>query len=507
MLTQISENRDVEMNNQEVRQHVAQWIENTLSKPSPHFNDLPPCPYSHSALLKNKVDVRYESSGRMLSTLTSIAQAWDDSHEVMIVMCDKHTISPDELAKGTTELTEIFRDHDLLVNCDHPDCVDPKFKVVSTNGKYAMGVVQRLSGFVQASRGLFKKGYYKNVSYADLAHYTSFKGNFTSGEEWVSVIPNIRFHNYQPEKNTLASEVLASLSQHPKCLPSKVNYYHEGADLYEQVCQAPEYYLTRVELSIMERNIREIASRFTEDMVLIEPGSGNGRKTHLLLENLPNLVGYIPIDIAKDQLFEVAAHIAYKYRHLEILPIHADFTQPFELPSVSGKFSRKLIYYPGSTIGNQSPQDSILFLKQLRQLCGPGDALLIGVDLKKDPALLELAYADSAGANRRFILNPLSVLKREFGMDFDISNYQHHVVFNERDSCVEISMKCLTDHALCLEGEKIEFAEDELIERAVSYKYTPDAFRRMAERAGWKTEHVWLDEQEWFSVQHLSPAE
>ena len=494
------------MNDQAVRQHVNQWIGNTLSKPSPHFNNLPPCPFSHSALMKNKVDVRYESGASMLTTLASIAQSWDDSHDVRIVMCDKHAISPDELAEGATELSKIFEDHDLLVNCDHPDCTDPKFKVVSTNGEYAMGVVQRLSGFVGASGALFKKGYYKNVDYTDLSHYTSFKGNFTSGEEWASTIPNIQFYNHHPQRSTLISDVLTGLRQFPKYLPAEINYYNEGADLFDQVCQTPEYYLTRVELSIMERYIQEITSHFADEVVLIEPGSGNSRKTQLLLDHLPGLVGYIPIDIAKEQLLGTAAQIAFKHSHLEVLPVCADFTQPLELPSVSRNYSRKLIYYPGSTIGNQSPQEAISLLEKIRQMCDPGDALLIGVDLKKDPTLLELAYADPAGANRRFILNPLSVLKQELGVDFDASKFQHHVVVNESNSCVEIYMKCLSDHVLCLGGEEIEFVEGELIERALSYKYSRNAFEEMTEQAGWKTEHVWLDEQQWFSVQYLSPA-
>ncbi len=495
------------MNDQAVRQHVEQWIQNTLKKPSPHFNDLPPCPYSHSTLAKSKLDVRYESGALLLPTLASIAQTWDDSYEVMVVMCDKNAISPDELAQGATELSKRFESLDLLVNCDHPDCADPRFQVTSTNGKYAMGAVQRLSGFVDGARPLFKKGYYRSVDFADLSHYTSFRGNFSSGEEWFSTIPNVQFHDHHSKEDEVTSEILAGLRQYPKSLPAKINYYDEGAELYEEVCETPEYYLTRVELSIMERHIREIASCFTEDVVLIEPGSGNSKKTRLLFEHLPSLVGYIPIDIAKEQLLGTAAQIACAYPQLEVQPLYADYTQPFELPEISGEFSRKLVYYPGSTIGNQSPESAVSFLKSLRQLCGPDDALLIGVDLMKDPGQLELAYDDPAGANRRFILNPLNVLKRDFGVDFDVSNYQHHVVFIEEDSCVKICMKSLSDHELHLGEEKIEISKGELIERAVSYKYTRSEFQAMATQAGWKVQRVWTDEQQWFSVQYLTPAD
>ena len=493
------------MSDQEVRQHVTQWIENTLSKPSPHFNNLPPCPYSHSALVKSKVDVRHASGAGLLPALASIAESWDDSHEVMIVMCDKTAISPNELIEGVTQLSESFKNRDLLVNCDHPDCVDTRFKVTSTNGKYAMGAVQRLGGFLDGARSLFKKGYYKNVQYADLSHYTSFQGNFDSAEEWIAHLANVQFHDRRSGEDSLLRELVDGLKHSPKALPAKINYFKEGADLYEQVCQTPEYYLTRVELSIMEQSIQEIAACFPGETVLIEPGSGNCQKTRLLFDNLPGLTAYVPIDVSKEQLLGTAAQIAYEYDHLEVLPVCADYTQCFDLP-VRAKDSRKLIYYPGSTICNQDPQSAILFLKQLRALCKPGDALLIGIDLKKHPAVLQLAYADPEGANERFIQNPLKVLRRDHGVEFDLSNYQHHVTWNEQASRVEISMRCLKDHVLSLHGEEIEFTEGELVERAVSYKYTQETFQSMVEQAGWQTEQVWADQQKWFSVNYLAPA-
>ncbi len=494
------------MSVEEVQQHVVQWIENTLSVASPHFNNLPPCPYSHGALVKDRVDVRYEPGGELLQNLAALAENWDDSQDVIVVMCDKQSISLGEVKEGVTKLAQELAPRDLLVNFDHPDCADPKYRVVSTNGKYVMVSMQRLSGFVEASRALFKKGYYKNVDYADLSHFTSFKGNFASEEEWQETMAGDHLFDYSQNKGAIVDEVLAALRAEPKSLPAKINYYHEGADLYEKVCRAEEYYLTRTEISIMDRHIHEIASCLSEDLLMIEYGSGSGRKTRILFNHLPNLIGYVPVDVSREQLIDVAAQITHKYPRLEVLPVCADYTQPFELPSPERAFSRRLLYYPGSTIGNQHPSGAVSFLRQMRRQCTQGDALLIGVDLKKDPTLLRQAYDDPGGSNREFILQPLNVLKRDFGVDFETSNYRHHVLYDEDNSCVRIYLKCLRDHMVRVNGTEIEFTEGELIERAISYKYTADEFRDMAEQAGWHAEKTWTDERKWFSVHYLSAS-
>ena len=174
------------------------------------------------------------------------------------------------------------------------------------------------------------------------------------------------------------------------------------------------------------------------------------------------------------------------------------------MPSPGRAISRKLFFYPGSTIGNQHPADAVDFLRQMRCQCEPGDALLIGVDLAKDPEPLLRAYDDPQGANREFILNPLDVLRRDFGIAFDRANYRHHVCFDEEASCVRISLRSLRDHVVRVNGTEIELVEGELIERAVSYKFEPGTFRDLAEQAGWQVEKLWTDERRWFGVHYLS---
>ena len=494
------------MSVEEVQQHVVQWIENTLSVPSPHFNNLPPCPYSHGSLVKDRVDIRHEPGEELLQKLAALGEAWDDSHDVIVVMCDKQSISLDKVKEGVSRLAQELAPRDLLVNFDHPDCTDPKYRVVSSNGKYVMVSMQRLNGFVEASRVLFKKGYYKNVDFADLSHFTSFKGNFASEEEWQETMAGGQLLDFSQESSAIVDEVLSGLQGEQKSLPAKINYFREGADLYEEVCRTKEYYLTRTEISIMERFIHEMASCLPEELLMIEYGSGSGRKTRILFDHLANLVGYVPVDVSKEQLIDVSSRIVHKYPRLEVLPVCADYTRPFELPFPKSTFSRRLFYYPGSTIGNQDPSNAVSFLRQMRGQCERGDALLIGVDLAKDPALLQQAYDDPGGANREFILHPLKVLKRDFGVDFEISNYRHHVCYDEDSSCVRIYLQCLRDHALHINGASIEFSEGELIERAVSYKYSPADFRDMAEQAGWHVEKMWTDERKWFGVHYLSAS-
>lgn len=165
------------MNIEQARQHIIDWVEYKLSVPSPQFNNFPPCPYSRNALLRNKVDIRVGDGAELLDLLASIAHTWDDSFEMIMVVCEKQTITPEALIAGTTKLNELLEPDDLMTNFDHPDSTHPRYKVISTNGKYVVGIVQRLNNFVEASKPLFAGGYFKNVADEHLTDYPSYKGN------------------------------------------------------------------------------------------------------------------------------------------------------------------------------------------------------------------------------------------------------------------------------------------------------------------------------------------
>lgn len=316
--------------------------------------------------------------------------------------------------------------------------------------------------------------------------------------------PKIKIYDFKPPITAVLDELLAGLKRTPKYLAAKFNYDKKGAMLYEKICQTTDYYLTRTEIAIMRQNMAEIVACLNDEILMIEYGSGNSLKTRLLFDHLPNLVGYVPIDISKEQLIETASKIAQDYPDLDVLPVCADFTQHFEFPVISKKFTRRLVYYPGSTIGNKYPSEAISFLKQIRQHCEPGDGLLIGVDLEKDPAILKRAYDDREGVTQQFNVNSLEYLNRELGLNFVVSQYQHYVLYNKFNFCVKIYLKSLCNQSIRVNGEVIHFAAGELIERAVAYKYSLTSFQHLIEPAGWQTEQVWTDDNQWFSVQYLT---
>lgn len=321
-------------------------------------------------------------------------------------------------------------------------------------------------------------------------------------------LTQLQLYDFAPAGLALQQEVLTGLRQTPKQLYAKFNYDEAGAKLYEQLCETPDYYVARTELAIMQHSIGAIAACLRDDILLIEYGSGNSQKTRLLFDHLPRLVAYIPIDIAKQQLLETSAAVARAYPTLEVLPVYADYEQEFVLPTPTRPVARRLIYYPGSTIGNTSPAEAIRLLQRFRCHCQPGDALLIGVDLQKDPAILMLAYNDRAGISKQFnISNVVKRFNRELGADFVISQFQHYVRYNESAARVEIYWQSLCDQTVRINGEAIHFTANELIESGVAYKYSLPAFQELAAAAGWRQEQVWTDEQQWFSVQYLVATE
>jgi dimethylhistidine N-methyltransferase len=313
----------------------------------------------------------------------------------------------------------------------------------------------------------------------------------------------IRLHNFKPGQERFRAEVLSGLSKAQKELPSKYFYDEQGSQLFERICSLDEYYIPRTETAIMEACIEEIVELLGPNVLLIEYGSGSSAKTRILLDRLRDLAAYMPIDISQEQLLQATTELASDYEGLEVIPICADYTSYFEMPVLKRPCERKVVYFPGSTIGNFELVQAGYFLEHVAGVCGPGGGLLIGVDIKKDPDILNRAYNDNKGITAAFNLNLLGRINRELDSNFRLELFEHYAFYNPREGRVEMHLVSLNDQAVQLDGTTISFARGESIWTESSYKFNTDEFQRIAAAAGFKVEHVWTDSQQWFSVQYL----
>lgn len=314
---------------------------------------------------------------------------------------------------------------------------------------------------------------------------------------------NIAPDHLKPERERLLAEVLGGLRKPKKELPSRYFYDKRGSHLFERICMLDDYYIPRTEASIMEAHIDDMADLIGPHVLLIEYGSGSCEKMRFLLDHLREPVAYIPIDISREQLLHVTQELAADYPRLQILPVCADYMSSFELPVPKRSFDRAVVYFPGSTIGNFDPIPARHFLQHVAGVCGPGGALLIGVDLKKDPAVLHRAYNDKEGVTAAFNLNLLERINRELNCDFQLEWFRHYAFYNPWESRIEMHLISLRDQIVHLDEETFTFSRGEGIWTENSYKYNLDEFEQMAVSAGFRTERVWTDERKWFSVQYL----
>ncbi|MFQ5874177.1 MAG: L-histidine N(alpha)-methyltransferase [Dehalococcoidia bacterium] len=313
----------------------------------------------------------------------------------------------------------------------------------------------------------------------------------------------IRLHDFKPGQDRFLAEVLNSLQKSQKELPSKYFYDEQGSCLFESICDLDEYYIPRTEVAIMEANIEEMVELLGPSVVLIEYGSGNSAKTRILLDHLHEPAAYVPIDISREQLLRATKELASSYPGLEVFPVCADYTSGFELPVPKQPSKRKVGYFPGSTIGNFDPIPAKHFLEHIAGVCGPGGGLLIGVDLKKDPSVLHHAYNDSQGVTAAFNLNLLERINRELNCDFQLEGFEHYAFYNPLEGRIEMHLVSLRDQTVRLDNVTIPFAKGESIWTESSYKFNLDEFQQLAAAVGFKVEHIWTDEQQWFSMQYL----
>jgi dimethylhistidine N-methyltransferase len=312
--------------------------------------------------------------------------------------------------------------------------------------------------------------------------------------------------NFNPGLKQFQEEVLKGLRQSPKELPTKYLYDERGSNLYERICSLDEYYIPRTEAAIMESNIDEIIRLLGPEATLVEYGCGNCTKTRILLDNMVRLTNYVPIDISYEQLHRVAAELGQCYSGLEILPVCADYTEDIQIPFPEKRNDRIVTYFPGSSIGNFNPRSAIVLLSNIARVCGPGGALLIGVDLKKDIDVLYRAYNDRDGITAAFNMNLLHRINRELHGDFQMNNFEHHAFYNPDESRVEMHLVSLKEQTVNLDNTSIYFKKGESIWTESSYKYEIADFRMLADAAGFSVEKVWTDERNWFSVQYLVVA-
>jgi dimethylhistidine N-methyltransferase len=299
------------------------------------------------------------------------------------------------------------------------------------------------------------------------------------------------------------ADVLEGLGRSDRRLSCKYFYDERGSQLFEQICELEEYYLTRTEQAIMDQYAAEMASQLGENVLLIEFGSGSSTKTRVLLENLIDPAGYLPLDISEEHLLNSAEQLRHRFPEIEILPCVADFTDPLVLPRPSRDPDHRAVYFPGSTIGNFEPAAALRLLCKIATIVGENGGLLIGIDLQKEPSLIHDAYNDASGVTARFNRNILNRINSELGADFEMDQFEHLARYNVARGRVEIFLVSQCRQTVHIGGRKFEFEPEERIFTEYSHKYRVDEFAQFAGQAGFELQKAWTDEDELFAVLHL----
>lgn len=310
----------------------------------------------------------------------------------------------------------------------------------------------------------------------------------------------IGYDLYTPQQN-MRLEVIEGLMREQKVLPAKYFYDHIGSQLFEQITQQPEYYPTRTELAILEQHRAEIARSIGDVHTLIEYGSGSSRKIQMLLETFTHLDTYMPIDISKDFLMESARQLSERYPALHIKAVCGDYSQSISLPVEESQ--KRVIFFPGSTIGNFEPEEAIRFLRHSSRILETGDGFLIGVDLKKSVDVLERAYNDAAGVTAAFNLNMLTHLNQMLEGTFDVTRFEHHAFYNEEKGRIEMHLRSQLDQLVQVGDVTVPFKQGETIHTENSYKYSKEEFETLARQSGFHSVNCWIDDDERFSVHYL----
>lgn len=311
--------------------------------------------------------------------------------------------------------------------------------------------------------------------------------------------PALRFFDFAPANNFLA-DVLSGLAATPKSIPPKYFYDERGSQLFEAICELPEYYLTRAEAALMQMHADEMAELMGESCALIEYGSGASRKTRILLDAVRPAL-YMPVDISRESLAESCAKLAADYPSLKIRAVWGDYSRPLALPETD---ARRIIFFPGSTIGNFTPDEALTFLKSCRELAGDGGAMIVGVDLRKSEAVLNAAYDDAQGVTGAFNLNLLTRINRELSGTFDVEKFSHRAFYNASASRIEMHLVSEVAQQARVGTRVFQFQEGETIHTENSYKYTVGEFQELARASGFRPLTRWADGL--FSIHYLATS-
>ncbi len=315
----------------------------------------------------------------------------------------------------------------------------------------------------------------------------------------------IQFYDQHPEPVDFYSEVITGLKQEQKRIPPKFFYDETGSKLFDQICELPEYYPTRTEMALLRQHADEIAALIGEECLLIEPGSGSSQKVRLLLDALMPRA-YIPMDISRRYLFDVAQQLADEYHWLDVHATCVDFTAKMEL-QYCPEDVHKVAFFPGSSIGNFEPEDAGTFLANIAEMVGKGGGLLIGVDLKKSADTLNQAYNDKQSVTAEFNLNLLNRINRELDGNFDIDSFEHRAFYNSRLGRIEMHLLSKRDQIITVGEQSICMTNGETIHTENSYKYSVEEFSALASQAGLAQISVWIDEQQLFSLHYYQVRE
>ncbi len=316
--------------------------------------------------------------------------------------------------------------------------------------------------------------------------------------------PALHFYDNHPTPASLIEEVLSGLAEYPKRIPPKFFYDERGSKLFEAICELPEYYLTRTEIALLRRHSDAIARLVGPDCLLVELGSGASQKVRLLLEAL-RPPAYMPVDICQYQLRQAAHALASDYPWLEIHSACLDYSETWELPYCPPHL-RRVVFFPGSTVGNFEPEEAKTFLCRIARLVEPDGGLLIGVDLKKDTRTLDAAYDDAQGVTAAFNVNLLERINREAGANFDLAAFRHHAFYNEAAGRIEMHLVSLRRQQIKVSDRLFRFDEGETIHTENSYKYTTAEFQELAAGAGLSAASTWTDDRGLFSIHYFTTA-
>lgn len=311
------------------------------------------------------------------------------------------------------------------------------------------------------------------------------------------------FEDMHPPASDFRADVLAGLSRPQKALQPKYFYDKTGSEIFDRITQAPEYYVMRTELALLDRIAAELRALAGPGAVVLEPGAGSSLKIHKLLDALDSPEAFVGMDISGDHVREACEAIAADYPDMTVGAVCHDFTRELDTDALPLPDGKRIMFFPGSTIGNFELIDALALLKTMRAGLRPGDVLLIGVDLRKDKDTLEAAYDDAGGATADFNYNLVRRINADLKGDLDVAGLRYRAHWNPFRSRVEMYLQAVRDMAFTVGGREFVIREHETIHTENSHKFTVATFQDLAVAAGFAPAHVWVSEATPFSIHWL----